>query len=440
MATGEKIFCPKCQKTMAPINFYQYPNGNKCEICKNCLTMHINNYEEETFLWILEKFDIPYIPAEWKRRRENEYEKAYNKVKMSGGKDPDTAAYLMTKGNSVVFGKYLAQMKLNQWKKYHWADTEMLKVKAEEQARLYGAGTSEEMEKQINSVKEAYEKGEISEAQYKTYLDINPQELDKKVSLEDKFLDAGGPSNALNGSSQGSVNEPSAYPTNDHPFEVVDIPDPGAELTEEDKLYLAMKWGRLYTASDWVWLEQKYNSFMDSFDIQGAARIDTLIMICKTSLKMNQALDAGDIDSYQKLARVYDAMMKAAKFTEAQRKEEKSGEFDSVGQIVYFAEKEKGKIGRHDFEYSGDLIDEAMNNLKRYNKYLIQSDTALAQQIENYIKRRISAEEHKEDLKKAAEMGLDYVPLHNEDFMEHKNNEQQKVQEDLEAFNKGEEE
>jgi hypothetical protein len=60
---------------------------------------------------------------------------------------------------------------------------------------------------------------------------------------------------------------------------------------------------------------------MSSFDIQGAARIDTLKKICKTSLKMDQAIDSGDIDSYQKLSRVYDTMMKSAKFTEAQNKD-----------------------------------------------------------------------------------------------------------------------
>ena len=37
---------------------------------------------------------------------------------------------------------------------------------------------------------------------------------------------------------------------------------------------------------------------MNSFDIQGAARIDTLKMICKTSLKMNQAIDSVDIDCF----------------------------------------------------------------------------------------------------------------------------------------------
>lgn len=413
----DKIFCPKCQKTMAAINFYQYPSGQKCEICKSCLTMHINTYDEETYLWIIEKFDVPYIPSEWKKTREKEFEKAFNKAAAGKSKDPQNAAYNMTKGNGVVFGKYLAKMKLTQWKKYHWADTEKLQLKLEEEAKLYGAGTTEAVEEQVKNIKEAYEKGEISEAQYKTYLDLNPQEQDIKT-LEDKFFDAGGPSGAPTGPTE-NPNANSAYPVNAHPFEVVEIPDPGAELTDEDKLYLAMKWGRLYSAADWVWLEQKYNAFMESFDIQGAARIDTLIAICKTSLKMNQALDAGDIDTYQKLARVYDALMKSGKFTEAQRKEERSGEFDSVGQIVYFAEKEKGKIGRHEFEYTPDLIDEAIDNLKRYNRDLIQSDTALAQQIENYIKRRMSAEDHAKDLAEAKAMGLDNIELTDQDIMDY---------------------
>ena len=427
------LFCPKCQKTMAETNFYTYPNGTKCEICKSCLTMHINTYEEDTFLWIMQKFDIPYVPQEWKRRREAEFTKAYNKAKLSGSKDPESAAYNMTKGNAVVFGKYLAQMKLKQWKKYHWADTEKIKQELEEKNKKFEeSAEGQALKEQQESIKEAYENGEISEAQYKTYLDINPV-IEPPKSLEDQFLDAGGASKAESGPTAGFGNT-NPYPENEHPYEVIDVPDPGAELTEEDKLYLAMKWGRFYTAADWVWLEKKYNDFMESFDIQGAARIDTLLMICKTSLKMNAAIDSGDFDTYQKLSRVYDAMMKSAKFTEAQRKEEKSGEFDSVGQIVFFAEKEKGKIGRHEFEYEGDIIDEAINNLKRYNRELIESDTALAQQIENYLKRRASAEEHAADLAEAEKMGLDYVPLKDEDFLELKEAEHQDKLEDQANF------
>ena len=99
-----QLFCPKCRKTMADTNFYQYKNGQKCELCKACLTMHINNFEPETFLWVLEKFDVPYVEEEWNVLRDRAYQK-----------DP----YKMN-GMSVV-GKYLAKMRLKKWKDFGWA-------------------------------------------------------------------------------------------------------------------------------------------------------------------------------------------------------------------------------------------------------------------------------------------------------------------------------
>ena len=61
---------------------------------------------------------------------------------------------------------------------------------------------------------------------------------------------------------------------------------------------------------------------MNSFDIQDADTINTLILICKTNLKMNQALDAGDIEGFQKLSKVSESLRKSAKFTAAQNKEQ----------------------------------------------------------------------------------------------------------------------
>ena len=58
---------------MADTNFYQYKDGKKTELCKTCLTAHINNWEPETFLWLLEKFDVPYIEAEWNVLRDRAY-------------------------------------------------------------------------------------------------------------------------------------------------------------------------------------------------------------------------------------------------------------------------------------------------------------------------------------------------------------------------------
>jgi hypothetical protein len=61
---------------------------------------------------------------------------------------------------------------------------------------------------------------------------------------------------------------------------------PNLDLTNEDRTYLFLKWGK-YTPEEWVKLEQLYEEMMSSYDIQGAGHIDTLKLICKTSLKAN---------------------------------------------------------------------------------------------------------------------------------------------------------
>lgn len=43
-------YCQKCHKTMNDTQFYTYKNGDKTEMCKNCLTLHVNNFEPDTFL------------------------------------------------------------------------------------------------------------------------------------------------------------------------------------------------------------------------------------------------------------------------------------------------------------------------------------------------------------------------------------------------------
>ena len=148
---GEQHFCPKCRRTMDEKNFYTYKDGTKCELCKACLTMHINNFDPSTFMWLLEKFDVPYIEHEWNVLRDRAY-----------AKDP----YKMT--GMSVFGKYLSKMKLKQWKMYTWEDTERLKAEAEEKAKLYGK-PQDIAQQQLEDMKAAYENGEISEAQYLTY-------------------------------------------------------------------------------------------------------------------------------------------------------------------------------------------------------------------------------------------------------------------------------
>ena len=380
---AEQRYCSKCGKTMADTNFYTYKNGDKCELCKPCLTMHINNWEPDTFTWLLEKFDVPWLPWEWNVLRDRAYAK--NPYKMTG---------------MSVFGKYLSKMKLKQWNKYGWSDTEELQAAHEQELNALGVDVDND-KAQLSTIKEAFDNGEITEAQYKTYAETHAP--DPSMA----------PPEAYTGSSP--LSQGFQYPVNS-PFEEVQLVDVGADLTEDDKVYLAMKWGRLYKADEWVSLEQLYNEFMDSFDIQGAARIDTLKMICKTSLKMNQAIDCGDVDAYQKLSRVYDAMMKSAKFTEAQNKEGKSDFVDSVGELVAYCEKEGGQIPPHKIDVPFDVVDKIIDDLKLYNKTLIEEDRSLAEEIENYLKNKQIAEEMKRDREEARLRGNSEVELEDEDY------------------------
>lgn len=392
MAVSEKCTCIKCKRTLADTKFYTYKDGAKCELCKDCLTMHIDNWDPETFLWILEKFDLPYIESEWNILRDRAY-----------AKDP----HKMT-GLSVI-GKYISKMKLKQFKNYTWADSDRLNQEANVRLQMMGgsAGTEEEQE----HIKEAYENGEISEAQYKTYIQTTaPEPRFEQISGQIKEVEGGFPQD-------------------------VELIDVGADLTAEDKVYLAMKWGKMYSAADWVALEKMYNDFQNSFDIQDAATDKTLMFICKTSLKMDQALDIGDFDTYQKLSKVYDAQMKSSKFTAAQNKDEKTKQFDAIGELVAYCEKTKGAIPEYVIDTPLDIVDKVIDDLQTYTRNLITSDSGLAQQIEEYIKKRERADEQRAAKEAAKAKGLDHIELDDDATVEYKENVAQQIEEDRALLN-----
>ena len=394
-------FCPKCRKTMAETKFFTHKDGSKFELCKACLTLHIDNFDPDTFLWALEYADVPYIEQVWNKIRDREYQKAVDEGR------PD-------KFNGMsVYGRYLAQLKLKQWKvdgvwRNRWEDTaywkEIYDKKKEESPQV------EEREQSYNekaqNVKESYERGEISEAQYQTFVSMTaPPDMDFEMRAAPEDIPTGtkrGP-----GRPRKSESADALYPVNDHPFEEVETVDFSSLLEEEDKVFLALKWGRFYTAEEWLALEKLYLEMLNSFEISDAARDTTLKMICKTALKMNQAIDAGDVETYQKLSRVYDSMMKAAKFTEAQKKEEIVKDIDSVGEITRLCEKETGFIPEYKVETPRDIIDEVLQDLKEWSTSLIREDPTVFKQIEDYIKKREIAVEMNQDEEEGRELSAD---------------------------------
>ena len=376
--------CEKCQRQMEDTNFYTYRNGEKTEQCKSCLTLHVDNFDESTYLWILQKMDVPYIPEEWNILRDKAYAK--NPQKMNG---------------MSVIGKYLSKMKLKQFKDYTWADSERLQEEKKKELAIK-AEQNKVLEEQV---RKQFENGQISQAQYRTLVSTEFQKTHEYAVPGPQTMDPIGPDNMFNQKNFISEDE---------------LPDLTSDLTLEDKQYLAMKWGRTYKMSDWIELEKKYNQMMNSFDIQDADSKNSLIFICKTYLKMNQAIDVGDVEGYQKLSRVYDALRKSAKFTAAQNKEEKADFIDSVGQLVAYCEKNGGQIPRYEINTPRDIIDKIIIDLKEYNKSLIYGDTALARQIEDYIKEARAAAAKKRDKAQAKEKGLDAPEISDQDIIDFK--------------------
>ena len=110
----ESFYCEKCNRTMSGDQFYgsnnleKYPEEGKLRQCKKCISAHVDNFNPDTYLWILQECDVPYIPDEW------------NKLLASYGKDKSKLTGM------TILGRYLSKMKLKQWRDYRWEHTEHL--------------------------------------------------------------------------------------------------------------------------------------------------------------------------------------------------------------------------------------------------------------------------------------------------------------------------
>lgn len=371
-----KIYCEKCNKEMESTNFYTYKNGKKVELCKKCLTMHIDAFDESTFLWVLEKMDLPYIPAEWNVLRDKDYQ-VKGPIKFR---------------SDAVFGKYLSKMKLNQWNKYGWADGPKLTEDAEYARKARAA----DQEIKNATYKEQYEQGNLTEAEYRTLVSTPAQrEADMQRPPSSPYLGPDNPYDEKNFLREDELD----YQIN--------------TLTREDKLYLAMKWGRLYKPEEWITLETMYSEMKKSFDIQDADSEHTLILSCKTDLKANQAIDQGDIEGFQKLSKVSESLRKSAKFTAAQNKEEKGDDYvDSIGQLVDMCEKQ-GFIPRFATNIPQDKVDQTLKDQKDYIYKLVTQDLGFGQQIEEALKKiEVQRQVEEEEKARIAALGDAYDPYY----------------------------
>ena len=360
-------YCKTCNRAMDEGQFYlskrldKYPLNGKLPECKKCITRHVNNWDPKTYLWILEEIDVPYIEDEWNTLVER-YCKDRSKVT-----------------GMTVLGRYLSKMKLKQFRDYSWDDTE--KIKAEKEAH-----------KRDVMARQGYSGEEIEAAIAAGTLPEKPEGWDETDEVVEEA------------------------PT-------VDMLEPAFfndDLTEEDKKMLTIKWGKTYKPYEWVQLEKYYQEMMQSFDIQTPSHEDYLRLICKTSLKAHQLIDLGDIEGFQKMSKVYDALMKSAKFTAVQNKAE-SGEFvNAISELVLLCEKE-GFMPRYYVSEPKDKVDETLNDLRGYTHTLITEEMNLGTLIEGALRKIQQEAEREEDEDIDDEDDISDVEglLGDDDFEEH---------------------
>ncbi len=343
--------CTKCHKIMREDqNFYTskrldlYPDGGVVDECKKCFTMHINIHEPSSFLNLLEKIDIPYIEAEW-----NTFVERY-------GDNPKTTS-------TAIFGRYLAKMKLKQFSKYNFKDTE----KFVEEERIREIRAKAEKLAQINKYRDAQASGATLE---------NLEEIDLSVLSEEEKAEL--------------------FKKPEDLFEPEEISTEFDELTKEDKQYLLQKWGRTYTIPECIKLEKLYLEMVDSYDIRTASHFDYLLKICRVSLKIDQALEINDIDGFQKMTKIYDLLMKSAKFTAAQNKEQSDDYTDAVGVLVALCE-EQGFVPKYHNDERQDIVDYTLKDMNDYMRKLIMNEMNLGNMIEVYLQKMLQEENKEED-------------------------------------------
>lgn len=319
-----KLFCGKCHKTLDEKQFFKtgrldkFPNGYLPH-CKTCVTMGVNDTDPATFLPILKEIDVPFIPSEWRQ--------LLNKK---------------TKGSASILGKYVSKMRLNQFKKYNWSDSEKL--------------TEQENESILGALRQ--ESANESEAQEK---------LDSLLSFSDFAQpDMGAMTQAPNMSAlYGLTEETSKY-----------------NLTQEEINNLKVEWGEDYTEDQYLQLEQLFHDMKTAYIIQDPIALSNAKMICKMTVKMNKFLDIDDVESASKISRQLDLFIKSANLAPVQQKDRQQTTF-AISQLAFLVEHEGGFIPEFYVEQPNDKIDMILRDMQEYTEYLVRGESNIAEMVEN---------------------------------------------------------
>lgn len=286
--------------------------------------MTIDDTDPSTFLPILKEINVPYIPSAWRE--------------LLVKKDPKSPS---------IIGKYVSKMRLNQYKRYSWADSEEL-TKKETEALL------EAVRQKTNNESEA--QSEVDNML--NFTDIPSQKA--PMNVDD------GPSMSA-GMYQliGLTPETSKY-----------------HLTQKEIDELKVTWGRDYSEDDYMALEQQFHDMQSSYVINDPIAISNAKIICKMTLKMNKFLDIDDVESVSKISRQLDLFIKSANLAPVQQKDRQSSTF-AISQLAFMIEKEGGFIPQWDTSEPMDNIDMILKDMQDYTNSLVLGESNINEMAKN---------------------------------------------------------
>jgi hypothetical protein len=281
--------------------------------------MGVNDADPSTFLSVLKELDIPYMPTEWRG--------------LLVKKDPRAPS---------ILGKYASKMRLNQFKKYKWVDTENL-VKDEETTLLAA------LRQESSSETEAEQKLE----QMMSMQDIAPQPL---TSMN---------TSASLAAMYGLSPETSKY-----------------NLTLEEINDLKREWGEDYSEDQYLALEQMFADMRGAYVIHDPIALSNAKMICKMTVKMNKFLDIDDVESASKISRQLDTFIKSANLAPVQQKDRQQTTF-AISQLAFLVEREGGFIPEFYIDEPNDKIDLILQDMREYTEYLVRGESNIEEMVQN---------------------------------------------------------
>ena len=141
---------------------------------------------------------------------------------------------------------------------------------------------------------------------------------------------------------------------------------------------------------------------------------------------------------------MYDAQMKAGKWTAAQNKTDDNELIDSIGELVAICEKD-GFIPKYYIDSPKDKVDRVIQDMQIYTRELVTNELGLGNMIENALR---AIEQEKESIQEAGEYAealensneeddlFDYDKnvIEDEDFQEYYDKQEEMLKEDQDFY------